>query len=101
MCQQWFGVIGLILDLVGFLIIAFEWYRSYQHQFDKRISELEEASERFHGRDSDEDANNFRIFQRLFVSDSKRRFRIFATGAALVMLGFLGQVVSNLPSSVA
>ena len=101
MCQQWFGVIGLVLDVIGFFIIAFEWFRSYQHQHDKRIAELEEAHQRFHGKEPDEDANNSHLFQRLFLDDWKRRGRIFATGAALVILGFLGQAIGSLPSSVA
>jgi hypothetical protein len=31
MCQQWLSVAGLVLDVIGFLIIAFEWRHPYLH----------------------------------------------------------------------
>ena len=29
MCQQWLSVVGLILELVGFLLIVKEWYSAF------------------------------------------------------------------------
>jgi hypothetical protein len=40
MCQQWFSIVGLLLDIVGFLLIAFEWRRMYIRERERRMDEL-------------------------------------------------------------
>ena len=40
MCQQWLSVAGLALDIVGFLLIAFEWRHMLLREHDKRMFEL-------------------------------------------------------------
>src|SRR5271169_80834 len=46
MCQNWYAVIGQTFDVIGFLIIAFEWYHQYKRDHERRIGELQKAYER-------------------------------------------------------
>src|SRR5260370_9418167 len=46
MCQNWFSVIGQTFDVIGFLIIAFEWYHQFWRDHERRIGELQKAYER-------------------------------------------------------
>ena len=46
MCQQWFSVAGLVLDVVGFLIIAFEWRHTYLHSVFLRETQVQEDHDR-------------------------------------------------------
>lgn len=104
MCQNWFSVIGQLFDVVGFLVIAWEWFHQFQRDHDRRIRELEKASQRqqasYEGRrppPQDEDAAMWREFQRLFLKEWRWRRKVFFTGAGLVILGFLFQVLGNWP----
>lgn len=104
MCQNWFSVIGQTLDVVGFLIIVWEWFHQFKRDHDRRIDELEKASERqqamYVGRQpppQDEDALMWREFQKLFLKEWRWRRRVFFTGAGLVVLGFIFQVLGNWP----
>ena len=38
MCQNWYSIIGQSLDVVGFLIIAFEWFHQFKRDHDRRIN---------------------------------------------------------------
>ena len=31
MCQQWYSVVGLALEVVGFLFVAWEWRHVFEH----------------------------------------------------------------------
>jgi hypothetical protein len=31
MCQQWFSLAGLVLEVVGFLFVAWEWRHVFKH----------------------------------------------------------------------
>jgi hypothetical protein len=46
MCQQWLPVAGLVADVIGFLLIAWEWYRAFTHSVHVRNEELHDAFER-------------------------------------------------------
>jgi hypothetical protein len=46
MCQQWFSVVGLLFDVVGFLLIAFEWQQVFRREHETRIDELGHDHER-------------------------------------------------------
>jgi hypothetical protein len=47
MCQQWFSVFGLVLDVTGFLLIAFEWRHVFWREHERRIYELQHDYERY------------------------------------------------------
>jgi hypothetical protein len=34
MCQNWYSIFGQCLDVVGFLIIAFEWFHQFKRDHD-------------------------------------------------------------------
>jgi hypothetical protein len=104
MCQNWYAVIGQFLDVVGFLIIAFEWHHQFKRDHDRRIGELQRAYERNAAEqcgepppEQDEDAAMWREFQKLFLAEWRWRRKVFFTGAGLVILGFLFQVLGNWP----
>ena len=46
MCQQWLSVAGLVLDVIGFLIIAFEWRHTYLHSMFLRETQVRTAASR-------------------------------------------------------
>jgi hypothetical protein len=103
MCQQWFSVVGLILDVCGFLLIAREWWHVFQHSILLRQSavhedyvltvEGEEAARRIR----EANASMWRNTQRENRKDNESRQKMFATGMVLVVLGFLGQLIGSLP----
>jgi hypothetical protein len=104
MCQNWYAVIGQTLDIIGFLTIAFEWFHQYRRDHDRRINELQRAYERATAEmrgegppDQDEDRMMWREFQRLFLQEWRWRRKVFFTGAVLVILGFVFQVLGARP----
>jgi hypothetical protein len=104
MCQNWYSVIGQLLDVVGFLTIAFEWYHQYKRDHDKRIGELQRAYEQQAAElagddyeDPDSDKDNWRMYQKLFLEEWRWRSKVFFTGATLVILGFIFQVLGSWP----
>jgi hypothetical protein len=106
-CQQWLSEVGLVLDVAGFLIIASEWHHEFVRDKQKRLSQLQAAYERAAAEargesipDQDEDKSMWREFQKLYLREWRWRGRVFYTGVTLVVLGFLGQFLGNLPSGL-
>jgi hypothetical protein len=106
MCQQWFSIAGLVLELGGFLLIAWEWRHVFKHAVFLRQNAVEEDYElTVEGDEAARarrlaDASMWRNTQRENRKDNKRRAMMFYSGVALVVLGFVGQVIGSLPSSV-
>jgi hypothetical protein len=107
MCQQWFSVVGQILDVIGFLTIAWEWHHMFSRDRRRRIAELEEARNRSMSAQLavphmpiDQDAAMWRVFQKLFLREWRWRGRVFGAGVVLIILGFLGQVLGSFPGGV-
>jgi hypothetical protein len=46
MCQNWFSVIGLLLDVSGFLLLAREWYWAIRLQGGDKVREIGDIGER-------------------------------------------------------
>jgi hypothetical protein len=106
MCQQWFSVIGLVFDVVGFLIIAFEWRHSYwqsvslrQDDVDRDYLRADQGSDALRDRDVAE-ASMWRNTQRENLKDNAYRARLFWVGVLLVVLGFVGQVAGSWPYGI-
>ena len=105
MCQQWFSVAGLVFDVVGFLLIAFEWRHIFWREHERRIYELEHDYERSSaeqlGKTYEDprrgDYTMWREFQKLFLKEWRFRRKIFYAGVILVVLGFCGQVFGSWP----
>jgi hypothetical protein len=105
MCQNWFSVIGQILDVVGFLFIAYEWHIMFKRDIEHRTLRVQADYERCEAEaagkqwadPSAADYTMWRPFQKLINEDKKRRQTLFYPGVALVVLGFLGQLLGNWP----
>jgi hypothetical protein len=103
MCQQWFSVAGLLLDVCGFLLIAREWWHVFEHSILLRQAavhvdyiqtvEGDEAAKK----QREADASMWRNTQRENRKDNERRKRLFVRGMVLVVLGFIGQLIGSLP----
>jgi hypothetical protein len=108
MCQQWLSVLGLLADVAGFLLIAWEWYRAFTHSVHMRSEELHDAEERRQAREEGrehvkgmqwEDEEMARLFSRLHNAEASFRRWLFLLGCGLVILGFLLQSAGSWPGS--
>ena len=109
MCQGWISVIGLTLDIVGFLLIAYEWhhmfllYNAAQRYAVKKA--YDEASARAEGKPYEDpnelDYSMWRPMQHFGRQQARYRAMFFYTGSVLVILGFVGQTLGSWPSGVA
>ena len=104
--MHWASVIGLVADVVGFSLIAFEWYRAFGHAVAYRTEELHDAFERkqarIEGREPEyrlqlEEEEMSRLFSKLHVKESAFRGHVFLSGSALVIIGFVFQVIGSWP----
>jgi hypothetical protein len=110
MCQQWLSVFGLIADVIGFLMIAWEWRYMFKNDRSERELEISEIRARhfarLDGRDRtdyemDEDnASLPRHMEQALGYQLKYRGRYFYGGVALVILGFVGQCAGSLPGGI-
>jgi len=106
MSQQWFTVIGLAADVVGFCLIAIEWYRTHGHRVFVRARELGEAYERNAAREEgrepdcimqDEEETMAGEFLKLHYSEARVRQSLYLLGLVLVVVGFLLQLIGAWP----
>jgi hypothetical protein len=90
MCQQWFSNAGLILDIVGFLMIAREWHWAIN------LQGAEQVERRANLRDTRAD----RTYRwKGWLQQYHLRRTLFRIGTTLVVLGFMGQSIGSLPNS--
>jgi hypothetical protein len=85
MCQQWFSVIGLVLDVVGFLIIAMEWRHTFLHSVFLRQAQVEVDYERTRNpkmaaKLDEGDASMWRNTQNENRKDNRKRAQMFCIG---------------------
>lgn len=107
-CQQWFSVAGQCFDIVGFLLIAFEWRHMFLRERERRIYELQHDLERSRAEYAGQTWNDpraadhtmWREFQKLFLKEWRMRGRFFYTGVVFVLLGFVLQVMGSWPRGV-
>jgi hypothetical protein len=108
MCQQWLSVGGLVLDVIGFLLIAREWYHVFLHSVLMRQVRVEEdynrtrAAERGEAYDdpTEADASMWRNTQRENLRDNQHRAQLFYIGTTLVVLGFFLQLLGSWPYGI-
>jgi hypothetical protein len=110
MCQQWLSVFGLIADVIGFLMIAWEWRHMFKHDRFMRELEISEIRARqiarLEGRDRTDyemDEDNYSLPRHMGQAlnhQSNFRKRFFYSGTALVILGFLSQFAGSLPGGI-
>jgi len=107
MCQQWWSVIGLLAELIGFLLVAREWYHVFKLDELGRRNRIEEDYERVRaeaqGKEwvspSSKDYTHAKDFDRMLTRDIKYRSRLFFGGAVLIVLGMILQMVGSWPGS--
>ena len=109
MCQQWFSVAGLMLDIVGVMMIVVEWHMAFRHYVEERKAEIDGMMTRWvdkmEGRvpqpdlDADSPARG-RGMWALLMSDVKTRGALVYVGIGLVVLGFVCQLLGSLPGGV-
>jgi hypothetical protein len=76
MCQQWLSVAGLVLDVVGFLIIAFEWRHTYLHSVFLRETQVQEDHDRTK---ADEQGKNYEDSPQCGATHNGKISRIIVT----------------------
>ena len=91
MCQQYFSVGGQLLDVIGFLIIAREWF------WGIGLQGAEQVERRGHVQDTTEDR---RYRWEGWMQQYRLRTGLFKTGAVMVICGFLSQAIGSLPPSI-
>lgn len=105
MCQSWYSVIGQLLDVMGFLLLAFEWHMMFTREIEERNTRVQagydrSAAEAKGWKYKDPTAGDYtmwRPFSKFIQEDKKRRQVIFFAGVTLIVLGFLFQVLGNWP----
>jgi hypothetical protein len=91
MCQQWIGSLGLVLDIIGFIVLAREWYWAINLQGAEQV-------ERWAGLDQDTKEEAKYRWQG-WLQQHRLRRNLFRIGLGLIVLGFVGQLVAALPAS--
>jgi hypothetical protein len=107
MCPHHLSMLGLVADILGFLIIAFEWRRTFKHDLARRQNVLHEAYERLQALEQgkplkeSEEVVMAKEFSTLANQEAIFRDRLFVLGAFLVLLGFSLQLVGTWPRAIA
>ena len=84
----------IVLDIIGFLLLAYEWQDAInlaRRHFERDMAEIPTTS--LDGFPPDE-------FRRRLAAHDKEvggRTRLFRIGAALILLGFVGQLIGSWP----
>jgi hypothetical protein len=94
MCQNWFSISGLVFDVTGFLLIAFEWHHMFQRDVYLRQKRIErdyrksvaEAEGRQFDDDEDLEYTMWREFQRLLQKDTLYRKWLFYVLSQMALL---------------
>jgi len=109
MCQQTISIIGLLLDAIGFILVAVEWRRAFMSAADQREYELERAyalklKNEYGIKDvevppsrEEETTTMVRDFSKFHHKEKSFRLKLFYFGVVLVLVGFALQVVGSLP----
>jgi hypothetical protein len=108
MCQQWLSIIGYVLDITGFLMVAREWYHVFNLDSLQRRNRIQADYDRTRAEEQGEQWQDpsglehtmWREFQRLLNREIKFRKKLFFGGAALIVLGFFCQVLGSWPGGV-
>lgn len=99
-------VAGLIADVIGFVLIAAEWHRTFRYTEEIRQLQLQDAYERNEAREKGrkpnyrmqrEEETMAKEFSKLRHQEAKFRQSLFFLGVGLVVVGFVLQVIGALP----
>ena len=92
---------------MGFLLIAWEWYRAFTHSVSTRNADLYDAHERNRAREQrrapvyarQEEETMAREFSRLHNAEAGFRRNVFLCGCALFILGFALRALGSWPQA--
>jgi hypothetical protein len=105
LCQQWLSILGLTLDITGFLLIAFEWRHMFWREYDRRQGELQHDWERSSAENRGEvyhdpraaDYTMAKLFSKLLSKEGLFRRNLLYAGVVLVLLA---QVLGSWPHGI-
>jgi uncharacterized membrane protein len=108
MCQQWLSVLGLVSDVVGFLMILYEWRVMFERHMGEKKIEIEAFFERrarhaMGEPEPPEEEVNWSMGKHMAMGleeDVKFRGRMVMVGTGLVVIGFLLQVAGTWPGGI-
>lgn len=107
MCQQWFSVAGLILDAIGVLMLVAEWRIAFRRDAEERKAEIAAMNHRWFNKQSeladeepDESPAVGRGMWATLTGEVRRRSTLVFIGIALIIVGFIGQVLGSWPYGV-
>lgn len=110
MCQQWLSVLGLIADIIGFTMIAWEWRYVFIRDRSSHQLEISEIRARYFDRLDGRDRTDYEMdednpslpnhMEQALNYQLRYRRRYFYSGVMLVVLGFVGQCAGSLPGGI-
>jgi hypothetical protein len=108
MCQQWFSVGGLVLDVIGVVMIIREWQIMFNRHHEQRVQAIDDLYARLSRKmdgvtEVNEDDEHWSMGKHMsdgLTEDVRYRGRLVYTGVALVILGFICQVLGSWPYGV-
>jgi hypothetical protein len=110
MCQQWLSVFGLIADIIGFLMIAWEWRYMYKLDRSARTLEISEIRARYFARLDGRDRTDYEMdednaslpkhLEQALGYELNYRGRYFLWRCSASHLGFVGQCAGSLPGGI-
>ena len=100
MNQEWLSVIGLLLDLIGVLLLAFEWWRAFEGERRGLSARLFQLSLRVVPSDEfDPVKEQLRDIRHERLALAPRR-RYVGLGLCLIVVGFLLQLLGAWPGGI-
>jgi hypothetical protein len=107
-CQQWFSVLGLALEVAGFLIVLYEWRRISEKEMQARMLRIEEDYKKTKAVEKGEELHDpsaldftmWREFLKLWQKEKQFRDNLFYSAGALIILGFILQIFGSWPGGV-
>jgi hypothetical protein len=109
MCQQWIGIAGLVFDVIGVLMVVFEWHVMFNRHIGERTSVIDAFYARYNARaegrklPEDDDLDNYSMGKHMGMGlreDVQFRGRLVYVGTALLIVGFLLQAVAAIPGGI-
>jgi len=107
MCQQWFSVAGLACDIVGVILIIFEWHVIFWRNYHQRLGDIDEHYARLNRKMSGEpepvEEDNWSMGKHMWMGlreDISQRAKLAYVGMGLLLIGFVLQLIGALPTSV-
>ncbi|MGE3990124.1 hypothetical protein [Pseudorhodoplanes sp.] len=107
MCQQWFSVVGLASDIVGVILIVYEWHIMFWRHYHRRLDDIDAHYEKLRRKADGEaepvEEDNWSMGKHMWMGlreDIVYRAKLAYVGVALLLFGFVLQLIGALPSDI-